>query len=341
MPDFESSRCYLVRTIPKLVASSIVGVGWSDLDFSTMSDAEEAISEIDNAYGIGRRGNQVRRFFAIQEGDLIVASLPYSVSIGQATGDIFYAKAFFGEDRANQRHVLFPKDASGEVAVIPRSAFSEAFQRRLRVRGMTVNDLDEFRDEVVAAHDKVRNGEDFSWGNRIAEEVEAAEIAFKKRLLANIQYGRTNLQTGGVGLERLVKELLQLDGYQAAVLSKQAFPGFADADVKASRSDACTTVKLLVQVKHHSGFSDSHGLAQLEEITRVDLPEYYEHQLIFCTSACVSEAFLERADELNIQVIDGEALADWITHSMDGLSPQTKISLGICEVPSLVTKDME
>lgn len=335
MPLPESTRCYLVRTDADLVEKSLVGVGWSELDFASMKDAEEAVKAVDGCYGIGRNANQIRRYFAIREGDLVVATLPYSVAIGLAAGGLVYDAAYYEADKVNQRRVIFPLGKDGSVAKIPRDSFSEAFQRRLRVRGMTVNDLGEFQQEIQDAYEKVSSGKDYSWNLQNAEKAGKAAEVFKKSLLQNIQSGRTNLLTGGVGLEYLVRELLQSEGYQAEVLSKHAFPGFADADVKASRSDPCATVNLLVQVKHHQGFTNEHGLAQLEEIRKHDLPEYSDHELVFCTSASTSEAFQKRAELSKVTVIDGSALVDWIAQHIDHLSPETKNSLGICEVPTV------
>lgn len=336
MTESEEVRCFLVRTIPELVGKSIVGVGWSEFDFSQMEDAEDAISQINDDYGVGRSGNQIRRFFSIQEGDLIVASLPYSVAIGVAKGGLFFDESYYNQDRTNQRRVNFLLNEAGEVVEIPRTSFSEAFQRRLRVRGMTVNDLSEFRHEIVNAYEKSYTGKDYSWSLVIAERIEEAAKSFKNQLIANIQSGMTNLETGGVGLEYLVKELLEIEGYQAEVMSKQAFPSFADADVKASRTDPCATVNLLVQVKHHQGYSNEYGLSQLEEIRKAELPEWSDHQLVFCTSASVSESFKERAEFQNITVIDGGGLVDWIYQHIDRLSPESKNSLGICEVPTVI-----
>jgi restriction system protein len=134
----------------------------------------------------------------------------------------------------------------------------------------------------------------------------------------------------------LVKELLDIEGYKADVMSKRAFPSFADADVKASRSDTCATVNLLVQVKHHQGYSNQHGLAQLEEIRKSELPEWNDHELVFCTSASVSPDFLSRAEDQDITVIDGKGLVDWIYQHIDSLSNEWKNRLGICEVPTVI-----
>lgn len=334
--QINENRNYLVRTEPELVEKSIVGIGWSGIDLSSMKNAEEAIIEIKNKGNLGRCANQIRRFFNIDEGDFIVTSLPYSVAIGKAKGGIFYDESYIKMGRPNQRLVNFHRDENGSIITIPRKSFSEAFQRRLRVRGMTVNSLDEFSDEISEAYNKTSNGDNFSWGNAIAEKIEIAEKDFKETLFKNIQNGKTNLQTGGIGLENLVKELLQIEGYQAAIFSKRAFPSFADADVKATRSDTCVSTQILVQVKHHSGFSNQNGLKQLEEISKIDMPEYQDYQLVFCTSAEVSEEFLMSAEAKDINVVDGRELVEWINQNIEGLSIKTKHILGICEVPTVI-----
>jgi len=329
-------RCYQVRAITELLNQSVVGVGWSDFDFSVIPNAEDAIEQIDNYYGIGRGGNQIRRFYAINEGDYIVVPCPYAVAIGKASGGIFSDIKFYDQDCSNQRKVTFPLGQDAKPILVPRSEFSEAFQRRLRVRGMTVNNLTEFQGEIKAAYDSINSGRDYSWKYKLSELIGKEEARFKDELLRNIQIGRTNLLAGGTGLEYLVRELLELEGYQAEVLSKRAFPTFADADVKASRVDPCSQTDLLVQVKHHQGFSNEHGLAQLEEIINAKLSEYQDHDLVFLTSASVSKDFEKRAEENNITVIDGKGLVDWVYTHIDNLSKDTKEALSICEVPTVV-----
>jgi len=329
-------RNYLVRTIPELVEKGIVGLGWVDFKFCDYGDAEEVIKEINNAYGIGRYGNQIRRFFSISDGDVIVAPLPHSVAIGRAAGGQFYDENYYDEDRANQRKINFPRDPEGRVISIPRSSFSEAFQRRLRVMGMVVNDLTEFRDEIRSALLRIDAGGDHSWLNQFNEKKEAHKEDFRKRLLANIQSGRTNLKTGGCGLEELVKELLQAEGYEARVLSKRQFNGFADADVEAFRSDRWSTVKILIQVKHHQGYSNAHGLNQLREIKQAHSGEYDDYLSVFLTTASVSEEMRKQAVKDGITVMDGEALVEWIEGNIDHLAEKTKNLLGVYELPAVI-----
>lgn len=331
-----AQKFYLVRTLPALVEKSIVGVGWSGFDFSKMETAEQAIASINAAYGIGRWANQIRRFFAIRQGDVVVSPMPYTVAIGRAEGAIFFDESYADVDRVNQRRVHFPRGKDGKILTIPRASFSEAFQRRIRVQGMTVNDLTEFGCEIQQALESLESGGIYSWTSIVAEEVAKKEEFFKKELLANIQAGKTNLRAGGIGLEKLVKELLMLDGYRAEIMSKRALGSYADADVKASRTDKCVTVQILVQVKHHQGQSGIHGIKQLEEIRRLAAAEYSDHDLVFVTSASVDVGLIDRAGDNNITVIDGYGLVDWIAEKIDRLSPGTKQALGICEVPTVV-----
>jgi restriction system protein len=330
-------KYYLVRTIPELVEKGVVGVGWVDFHFNEIPNAETAIQAITEEWGSARRwGNQIRRFYDIAEGDIVVAPIPYAVVIGKATGGLFFDPAYYDADRANQRRVNFPRDKEGRVLAIPRTSFSEAFQRRLRVQGITVNDLAEFADDIRSAMASLEHGSNYSWVNQIHEEISRQRQNFKLKLLANIQSGKTNLQTGGKGLENLVCELLKKEGYDARVLSTRHFGSFADADVQASRSDRCTVVKLFVQVKLHQGFSNEHGIRQLEEIRKVHAGEYDDHEHVFVTSASVTEELRKAAEKSGVTVIAGPELADWISDHIGHLEEKTKLALGIYEVPAVV-----
>lgn len=333
----ESPKCYLVRTIPGLIEKSIVGIGWSDYNFSKMETSQQVIDAIKGDYGIGRRANQIRRFFAITDGDIIVAPLAYSIAIGRAKGGIFFDPEYIKFDRANQRRVVFKLNENNKIVTLPRGEFSEAFQRRIRVQGMTVNDLSEFEPEIMTALSKVESGKDYSWKSQFEEKEQKITEAFKAQLLSHIQTGNTNLQTGGIGLEHLVRELLILDGYDANIMSKRAMPGMADADIKASRPDRCSDTSVLVQVKHHSGFSNTHGIDQLKEIQKLENSEYADHQLVFLTSGSLTSEAYQYAEDSNIKVIDGPILADWIMEHINRLSLESRQSLCISSIPTIIT----
>lgn len=115
-----------------------------------------------------------------------------------------YSDSAYDQDLANQRRVTYRYD-NGKLLLIPRSDLSEGLQRRLRVRGNVVANLFEFKEEINRIFG--RQSYSYSQEMQIADQQEMARL--KRRLLANIQGGKTNLQTGGIGLENLVCELMR------------------------------------------------------------------------------------------------------------------------------------
>jgi len=331
-----NAKYYLVRTPDELIKKSLIGVGWSDYNFSAMSNAEEAIRAINTDFGVGRRGNQIRRFFNINDNDIVVVPLPYSIAIGRAKGGLMYDKSSYGIDRANQRKVEFSFDSNGRVRTVPRGDLSGALQRRLRVMGMTVNDLSEFSDEISKALESLDKGVDYSWKLVLDEKAAQQKERFKLTLLRNIQTGKTNLQEGGIGLESLVKELLEAEGYTARVMAKRAMPQGVDADIQASREDPCAQIKILVQVKHHQGNTNINGVEQLLGIKELDTSKYDDYQLVFLTTASVPHDVREKAENNSITVVDGEGFVEWIANRIDSLSNNIKTSLRIADIPQLI-----
>ncbi|MBF6649977.1 restriction endonuclease [Methylobacter sp. BlB1] len=337
MEKLTENRCYLIRTKRHFVDRGLVAIGWSNIDFTQYSNSKEIVEAISNKYMIGRRANQIRRFVNMKQGDTIVIPLSMAVAIGSVKDDnLIYSPEDKAKDRANQRRINFFKNSNGELALIPRKSFATAFQSRLRAPGIIVNDISEFKGQLDKIINDLESSKSFSWSNRARQEIEKLEEEFKSMLLKNIRNGKTNLQAGGIGLEHLVKELLKVEGYEADVLSKRAFSSFADADVKASKSDRFTQTNLLIQVKHHQGTTGHWGIWQLKEIKNQSKIDYSDHQLVLVTSASVSEKLREDANELDITVIDGKGLVDWIFDCLEELPEMTKIKLGICEVPRTI-----
>ena len=146
-------------------------------------------------------------------------------------------------------------------------------------------------------------------------------------MLENIQKGKSNLQTGGIGLENLVCEIMQCEGYESKILAKNKFQGKADADILAIKEDSFMSKKIFVQVKHHNGESGSYGIQQVI---------YEEYEGYFITSGFVSDETRKIASENNIDVMDGEELVQLIIDNLDKLSKGTKRSLGICSIPTII-----
>jgi predicted Mrr-cat superfamily restriction endonuclease len=332
-----SRRCYLVRTELDFVNNGVVAVGWSKVNFSNFPNAEDLIKEVEKVSKIGRRANQIRRFVGMKEGDMVIIPLSRSVAIGFVENNAtFYSENYKAKDRANQRHVKFLKDENNKLIKFSRDSFNEGFQRRLRVQGLAVNDITEFQVELNIAVSDANSGKITSLNEKANDVIEKNENDFKKTLLDNIQKGHTKLQAGGVGLEELVKELLEAEGYSARILSKRAFKDRADADIKASKSDRFGSIQLLVQVKHHHGTTGDWGVKQLVKIKNQAEVEYSDHRLVLVTSGRVTDDLKKSAESEGITVFDGKQLVEWIFDKIDVLKGETRAKLGICQVPSII-----
>ena len=326
-------RYYLVRschTIP--LNTGWAGMGWDDIPFADFNCAEDIIKDIVEVkkWGIGRRANQIRRFKKIAKGDVVVVPRGGTIVIGLATGEEQYDRAFYGKNGCNQIGLNFLKDNNGQVLHLPRANFSEGFQRRLKIR-ITVADLSAFQTEINHCLERLESGKSYSWSSGVLEKNEAQVQQFKDSLLHNIRTGETNLESGGYGLEKLVQELLIIDGYTATIAAKNAFPELSDADIEARKSDALTSTDLLIQVKHHQGDTGTWGLDQLAQLPE----EYNDFNLALVTTGEINDEVQSYADSKKINTMDGEQLIDWIYDSIPKLSTKTKLLLGVCEVPQL------
>jgi restriction system protein len=320
--------------------NNVVAVGWSRVDFTAFESPDELVQALEEKYYsdgctdprvMGRKKNEVRRFKGIEEHDKIVVPYWSSVRLAVAGSKARYS-ARDGEvrDLGNQHIVSFVPDADDGFLTVPRDQLSEGLQRRLRVRGSIVADLSEFEEEV----EHLFHGEAYT--STIARLQNEQQKHFKSKLLTILQDGTSALQAGGIGLEHLVKELLQADGYVAAVQAKNRFPEIADADIEATRDDHITSVKLLVQVKHHSGESDDWGARQLTHILETEPDLFSEYSLVLVTSGSPSEALQALCVAKDITLISGTQLVDWVLDSLEHLRPQTKTKLRISDIPQLV-----
>lgn len=327
---------YLVRSCRQIpLKDQVVGVGWDDMNFTDFPDAESLLQNMwDNDWDIGRNNNTIRRFFNISIGDLVVVPWWGTIAIGQALGERHYDETYYEKMGANQQRVRFPLDEDGNVRMIARTDLSEAFQRRLKTQ-WTVTNLWEFSEEIEEQFNALDNGQKASYG--LAVESKQAELleSFKVQLLQNIQAGKTGLQTGGLGMENLVGELLRCDGFEVTQLSKQHFgSSIADADLLASRTNALRTDDFLIQVKHHGGRTGSHGIHQLIAIEE-DFPEYNQHQLVFVTSGSLEKEEQTLAAKHDIITKDGSELIDWIIEALPKLDREIQAQLGILNVPQI------
>lgn len=317
--------------------NSVVAIGWSGIDF-TKYDEEALIRKVKEVYYSkgqcdlrtqGRRMNAIRRFRAIKAGDLILIPFYSSVRFAVAKGDLLYSEKDIGTDLANQQKVDYLY-SGGEMLTVPRNELSGALQQRLRVPGSIVSDLYEFGSEI----EEVINQGHYTYDAALQEKIDGKINGFKEELLQNIRKGKTHLEAGGVGLETLVKELFECEGYQAKVCSKSETEGLGDVDVEAVKSDKFTSIKVIVQVKHHDDVTGDTGLQQLEYVQKSD--KYDSAVYLLLTSADVDEKTKERAENSNILVMNGWDLVEWIYENIEKLSLKTLRTLGITKMPQII-----
>jgi len=319
--------------------NEVVALGWSRVDVRTLDSKEEVDEVMGNHYRFwdeadprmrGRRENEILRFSDIQKGDRIVVPYHSSIALATATGKRRYDPRVAGSiDLSNQVKVRYLRE-DGDIAAIPRDELTEGLARRLRVRGISVNELDEFAEEI----ERLFRVDDYRWQARLEDEEEERREEFRAQLLQNIRNGKTHLDAGGRGLEELVAELLDCEGYDEAETTG-GFPGDADADVRASRADRFGEQKILVQVKHHHGTSGGHGVEQLIAIPK-HAPEKYEgHKLVYLTTGNVNQEVRDKAATHDIDVLDGHEFADWLLDHVDEINPRMRRQLGISDLPQL------
>lgn len=93
-----------------------------------------------------------------------------------------------------------------------------------------------------------------------------------------------------------------------------------------------------MQVKHHQGESSDWGLEQLKAAKNVLDKDNKDFQLVFITTAGISDDVIEKAYENNIVCIDGQKLVDWLYDNLTSLSEPTKEALHIIFVPQIIDK---
>lgn len=332
---------YMVRAMflsenefESLFDKGVVAVGWKEFDFTSYLNSSEQtlLDEVKKYYyqntspqTTGKKLNEIRRFLNIKKGDVIIAPYYSYIRIAIAGETFGFSKDC---ELANQLNVKYISNKEG-LLTIPRDELSEAFQRRLRVRGSTVSDLSEFCEEI----EKIMKYEKYSFYDEIKDKQINNANEFKKELLNRIQTGNTHLKTGGIGLETLVKELFECEGYTARVCGKNVIKGFGDVDVEAIKTDKFSEIKIITQIKHHIGTSGDWGITQLELAK-----EKYDNNIIpiFVTSAVPSEEAKTHAENAGIGIIDGNELVEWIYENIPKLCPQTLIDLGISTLPHII-----
>ena len=324
----------MVRCSLRAVNEGYVGYGWSKVDFSQYKDTKALFEAFKQHYpnGIGRQKNNIQRFFNLKEGDIVIVPSSQSVSIGVVKGEKAFKPEWIQDYACNLVQVEFYK-VRGRILKIRRDQLNQQLGSRLKLRSAIAN-LNEFESEISRVIDSIKKtGEAYRHSSYFSEQIELAEQKFRKELLQSICKGTTWLKPGGMGLEKLIKEMLELNGYTAKIKSKKQSPDISDIDIEAEKVERFSETYLLIQAKHHRGETNGHGLKQLIAYKKNNDVAY---QKWLITTAKVSDENKQLAKQNNIEIMEGEELVGWIYESLPFLSEETKQALGIVEIPSLL-----
>tara|TARA_Y100000766_G_scaffold283352_1_gene298739 strand:- start:2167 stop:3162 length:996 start_codon:yes stop_codon:yes gene_type:complete len=326
--NFENSKVLLMRGPLELINQGYAGIGWGQFALCEFKTAEALFQHIQETnQSVGRSGNQLRRFVEVKQGDIIVVPAPARIYIGIATGEKrFCPDKPWGE---NQVAAEFPVDQTGEPISIARKDLKNGLQSRLRIR-MTVADLDYFKDEIVELYNSIKNNVSSGALSRINKRSDEILEQFKVQLLTNLRQRNHYLEAGGQGLEYLVKELLEIEGYTAVIPSKQRHEVGVDVDIQALSRNPFMTQELLIQVKDHSGFTDRHGIDQIYNVR----PQEDCYRWLISLGD-FDEDVSQYAGSLGVQLMNGTDFVEWIAERWQELSPMTQQKLGIVSVPQL------
>ena len=312
---------------------NVVAVGWSDWNLSQMTEQEirlqvgKACNEWCFAPQLrGKKIKEILRFKSIKKGDYILVPHWNNVWLAVASNEFIYDETSKNYNLANQLKVEFLKDKNGNNRCVARSQLSERLSRRLHLRGATVLELYDFKDEI----ERIFNDIEYSVSKNAAEHEYKLTKEFKQELLKNICEGDVYLKSGGVGLEELVCELFECEKFDAQILSKHTYTNDGDADVKATSK--FFQISILAQVKHHTGNTGVRGIEQLKEIIKNGEDEGAD-KLMLITSGVVNDNIKQEADKYGIAIMDGEQLVDWIYENINELSSETKARLRISIAP--------
>ncbi len=321
----------LVRTPKALIEQNKIGIGWSKVDFSQFTTSKDLIKELKSVHPqFSRARRQVERFFNLKQGDVIVVPGYKSILLAIVSGEKTFNPDFDEGHGANQISVNYLKQADGKLLRFARSKLTEGLERRLRIR-QTVADLNSFNqdiDKLVVKKDIV------SLASEYLQIQEAKQELFKTELLKRLRYGKTRLDAGGLGLEKLIKELLRLEGYtDVKTPSKHEQKGIADIDIIAKSSSNPFSPTLLIQAKHHRGETGGHAIKQL---MAYDYEDDSNAQRWMITTANINDETEKKAETHGINVMLGDEFVDWLSEHLADLSDETKARLGLSISPSFI-----
>ena len=323
----------MVRS-PKLIKNNQIGYGWGNVNFSQFDNTTDLLKQGFKGVDVGRQTNQIKRYFNLKEGDYVIVPFSGTIAIAEVIG----AKSHYpitegiqyGENRISVRYL---KHNGGYF--IPRNNLSTALQNRLKIR-MTVCDLNEFSDELYKHIESIKSDKLYTWNTEQELKLQQNTEKFKADLLSRLRNNKDiNLQSGGIGLEHLIKEILEAKNYTTHIPAKNERSGIQDVDVVATRLSEFSEKKegIFIQVKHHEGTTGNRGIRQVAEY-EINEDDYTHIDRVLITTAEFKNT--DFANLHNVTVLAGADFVNWIFDNLEYLSKDSLSSLGISSLPTLL-----
>ena len=323
----------MVRS-PKLITDNQIGYGWNIVDFSQFDNTSDLINQGFKGVNVGRQTNQIKRYFNLKQSDYVIVPFSGTIAIAKVIGQKSHYPItegiLYGENRISVRYL---KHKDGYF--IPRINLSTALQNRLKIR-MTICDLNEFSEELSKHIDSIENDELYTWNTEQELKLQRNTEKFKVDLLSRLRSNKDiNLQSGGIGLEHLIKEILEAKNYTARIPAKNEKSGIQDVDVIATRFSEFSEKKegVFIQVKHHDGTTGDHGIKQVSEY-EINEDDYVQIDRVLITTADFKDN--DFANLSNVTVLAGADFVDWVYDNLNLLSNDSLLSLGISSLPTLL-----
>lgn len=323
----------MVRS-PKLIKNNQIGYGWPIVDFSKFENTTDLIKQGFKGVNVGRQTNQIKRYFSLKQGDYVIVPFSGTIAIAEVIGQKSHYPITEGTQYGENRiSVTYLKHKDGYF--IPRGNLSTALQNRLKIR-MTICDLNEFSDELYKHIESIKNDKLYTWNTEQELKIQQNTEKFKVDLLSRLRSNKDiNLQSGGIGLEHLIKEILEAKNYTARIPAKNEKSGIQDVDVIATRFSEFSEKKegIFIQVKHHDGTTGNHGIKQVAEY-EVNEDDYSQIDKVLITTADFKNN--DFADLHSVTVLAGADFVDWIYDNLNLLSDDSLSLLGISSLPTLL-----
>jgi len=323
----------MVRS-PNLIKNNQIGYGWCEINFSEFDNTADLINEGFKGIDRGRQTNQIKRYFNLKQDDYVVVPFSGTIAIAKVVGQKSYHpmtnEVPYGENRISVRYL---KHKDGYF--IPRVNLSTALQNRLKIR-MTICDLNEFSEELCKHIESIENDQLYTWNTEQELKLQRNTEQFKADLLSRLRSNKDiNLQSGGIGLEHLIKEILEAKNYTARIPAKNEKSGIQDVDVIATRFSEFSEKKegIFIQVKHHAGTTGNHGIKQVSEY-EINEDDYSQIDRVLITTADFKNN--DFASSNSVTVLAGADFIDWVYDNLSLLSNDSLLALGISNLPTLL-----